>query len=60
MLGDDLKPCGKTTWTACGQRINQVRRGVPSNQWCNGRHTPEEITAAKAERGNLFTRLFGR
>lgn len=54
------KTCGKTTWTGCGQHISQVRRGVPAHQWCNGRHTPEEIAAAKAERGNFFTRLLGR
>jgi len=52
--------CGKTTWAGCGQHINEVRRGVPASQWCNGRHTAAEIAAAKAERGGFFRRLLRR
>ncbi|HET9127900.1 MAG TPA: hypothetical protein VHO26_06400 [Propionibacteriaceae bacterium] len=54
------KVCGKTTWAGCGQHISQVKASVPKNQWCNGRHTPEEIAAAKSARGGLFSRVFGR
>ncbi len=54
------KVCGKTTWAGCGQHIAQVKASVPKNQWCNGKHTAEEIAAAKAARGGLFSRVFGR
>ena len=47
--------CGKTTWSGCGQHIDQVRRGVPSAQWCNGHDT--ETAAAPT---GLFGKLFGR
>lgn len=52
--------CGKTTWTGCGQHIQSVRRTVPASQWCGGKHTAQEIQAAKADRGGFFSRLFGR
>lgn len=54
------RTCGKTTWTGCGQHISQVRRGVPAQQWCNGKHTPQEVAAARNARGNLITRLLRR
>ena len=44
------KTCGKTTWAGCGQHIGQVKAMVPSNQWCNGQHTPAEKAAAKADK----------
>lgn len=49
--------CGKTTWAGCGQHIAQVKASVPKNDWCNGKHTAEEIAAAKPK--GLFSRLFG-
>ncbi|MEJ1155242.1 hypothetical protein WDU96_06470 [Microbacterium sp. Mu-86] len=52
--------CGKTTWAGCGQHISSVKSSVPASQWCNGKHTPAEIEAAKAERGGFFARMFGR
>jgi len=52
--------CQKTTWTGCGQHVASVKRGVPANQWCGGKHTPAEIEAARAARGGFFSRLFGR
>ena len=51
--------CGKTTWAGCGQHIAQVKASVPKAEWCNGRHTEEEIAAARASKGFL-SRLLGR
>ncbi|MGC3953457.1 MAG: hypothetical protein QM804_04255 [Propionicimonas sp.] len=28
--------CGKTTWTGCGQHIEQALAGVPDEQRCQG------------------------
>lgn len=52
--------CKKTTWSGCGQHINQVRRSVPANNWCGGKHSAAEIAEWKANRGGFFSRLFGR
>ena len=30
------KQCGKTTWAGCGQHVDQVMRGVPKAQRCEG------------------------
>ena len=42
--------CGKTTWAGCGQHIAQVKATVPADQWCDGKHSPEEIAAAKGKK----------
>lgn len=55
----NCKVCGKTTWSGCGQHINQVKRSVPAGHWCNGRHTQREIDEANAGKG-FFAKLFGR
>lgn len=52
------KVCGKTTWAGCGQHIAQVKAMVPKDQWCDGKHTPDEIAAAKKGSG-FFSRVFG-
>lgn len=26
--------CGKTTWAGCGDHVDQVKRMVPPDQWC--------------------------
>lgn len=44
--------CGKTTWAGCGQHVDQVLRGVPRNQRCDG-HENEPATG-------FLARLFGR
>ena len=60
------KTCGKTTWAGCGRHVGDVKAMVPSNQWCNGQHTPAEVAAAKAARssrgdnGSFLSRLLGR
>ena len=44
--------CGKTTWAGCGQHVDEVRRGVPSGQWCAGHD--------EAPRRSLLQRILGR
>lgn len=51
------KVCGKVTWAGCGQHIASVKRNVPASQWCDKKHTAEEIAAARGE--GLFAKLFG-
>jgi len=46
------RKCGKTTWSGCGQHVDQVMRGVPVSQRCQG-HQGEKGTG-------LFAKLFGR
>ena len=53
------KTCAKTTWAGCGQHVADVKAVVPSNQWCNGQHTPAEKAAA-GSRGGFLSRLLGR
>ena len=48
------KTCGKTTWAGCGQHVNQVKAGVPADQWCPG-HPKAERTG-----GGLLSRLLRR
>jgi hypothetical protein len=45
--------CGKTTWTGCGQHVDQVMRGVPRENRCEG-HT------AQRSGSSVLARLFGR
>ncbi|MBD7956410.1 hypothetical protein H9651_02025 [Microbacterium sp. Sa4CUA7] len=54
--------CGKTTWTGCGQHVQSVKNTVPVSDWCNGKHSPDQIAAAQAQRsgGGFFSRLFSR
>lgn len=39
--------CGKTTWAGCGQHVASVKATVPASRWCDNRHTPQEIAAAR-------------
>ncbi|TQL72563.1 hypothetical protein FB556_1223 [Enteractinococcus coprophilus] len=52
--------CGKTTWAGCGQHIDAVKVSVPAGQWCNGKHSQQEIAAARAASPGFLARLFGR
>ncbi len=46
------RKCSKTTWSGCGQHVDQVMRGVPAAQRCQGHpHEP---------RHGFFATLFGR
>ena len=51
--------CGKTTWAGCGQHIDAVRAMVPASQWCDGKHSAEEIAKVKGN-SSFFGGLFGR
>ena len=47
------RQCGKTTWAGCGQHVNQVLKGVPQSQRCQGhQNEPRE--------SGFFGRLFGK
>ena len=50
------RECGKTTWAGCGQHITEVKRSVPSGQWCPGHEQRDGHSAKKG----LLRRLFGR
>ena len=52
--------CGKTTWTGCGQHVNQVRRTVPAGQWCSGHPAATTAREATGTRAGVLSRLFGR
>ncbi len=36
------KTCQKITWAGCGMHIEQVRAGIPAENWCPGRHPKAE------------------
>lgn len=46
------KKCGKATWSGCGQHVDQVMRGIPKSQRCEG-HDAEPSTG-------FLARLFSR
>jgi hypothetical protein len=48
------RKCGKTTWTGCGQHVNQVMAGVPDSQRCAGH--ANDLAAG----GGWLRRIFGR
>ena len=50
----NCRTCGKTTWAGCGQHVDQVMRGVPTAQRCQG-HEGEATEAS-----GFFSRLFSR
>lgn len=56
------RTCNKTTWSGCGQHVNQVKSRVPAGQWCNGKHSKQELEAAAAARASsgFWARLTGR
>lgn len=39
--------CNKTTWTGCGQHVGAVKAMIPANQWCDGKHTADEMPKKK-------------
>lgn len=47
------KTCHKTTWAGCGMHIDDVKRNVPANQWCDGQHN-------EPSRGGFLSRMLGR
>jgi hypothetical protein len=46
------RQCGKTTWSGCGQHVDQVMRDVPRGERCEGH--PERPGTS------FLARLFGR
>ncbi len=54
------RTCGKTTWAGCGQHVAAVKASVRASEWCNGKHTPAQVDAARASKGGFLTKLFGR
>jgi hypothetical protein len=48
------KTCGKTTWAGCGQHVDRVLSGVPSDQRCPG-HSGNVPAPA-----SFLARLFSR
>lgn len=49
--------CGKTTWTGCGQHVDQVMARVADSDRCTCREVDDH---AAGWRGSLFTRPFSR
>lgn len=47
------RKCGKTTWSGCGEHVDQVMRNVPKADQCKG-HENEPSS------GGFFARMFGR
>ncbi|MGW6004416.1 hypothetical protein ACWFNS_12360 [Oerskovia enterophila] len=50
------KKCGKTTWAGCGQHVDDVLRGVPRKDRCEG-HAAEPSQGSSP--GSFLARLFG-
>ena len=50
------KQCGKTTWAGCGQHVDQVMRGVPRAQQCQG----HQDTSTSTGTNGVLRRIFGR
>lgn len=48
------KKCGKTTWSGCGQHVEQVMASVPASQRCAGH------AGAPAVRNGWLRKLLGR
>ena len=46
------RKCGKATWSGCGQHVDQVMRGIPQAQRCQGH-------ANDPKKPGFFARLFG-
>ncbi len=49
--------CGKTTWTGCGNHIEQALAGVPAAQRCS---CDSAASANGASEAGIFGRMFGR
>jgi hypothetical protein len=44
------RKCGKASWRGCGNHVDQVMRGIPQSQRCQG-HAGEP---------GMFARFFGK
>ncbi len=45
------RKCGKITWAGCGNHVDQVMRGVPKKDRCEGHE--------KEPGSSFFAKLFG-
>lgn len=50
------KICGKTTWAGCGRHVDQVMKGVPRANRCEG----HERDGRGAGKPGFLARLLGR
>ncbi len=50
--------CSKTTWSGCGEHIEEALAGVPQGERCPG-HSDAEIARFRAE-NSVWKRVFGR
>jgi hypothetical protein len=48
--------CAKTTWSGCGNHVDQVKAKVPAGQWCSC--TDAQKQAAKGP--SIMQRIFSR
>ena len=47
------RKCGKASWSGCGQHVEQVMRGIPKSDRCQGhQNDPKEP--------GFFSRLFSK
>lgn len=49
------RTCSKTTWSGCGQHVNQVMRHVPESQRCTCNESERSASG-----GGFLGRLLGR
>lgn len=54
------KTCGKTTWAGCGEHIDDVKAGVPAEQWCPGHPDGASAATTGDTKPGVLGRLFGR
>ena len=47
------RECGKTTWSGCGEHVEEALAGVPESQRCAGHETG-------GKSGGFRAKLFGR
>ncbi|WP_299169877.1 hypothetical protein [uncultured Arthrobacter sp.] len=54
--------CRKTTWSGCGNHVDQVMRRVPNNERCTCATVNQRTTTREKGSGptNWLSRLFGR
>ncbi|MCA1782151.1 MAG: hypothetical protein LC679_08255 [Intrasporangiaceae bacterium] len=54
------RACGKTTWSGCGQHVQQVMGGVPRNQQCVCTDADRAAARDAARSGAWYSRMFSR
>jgi hypothetical protein len=52
--------CGKSTWSGCGQHVEQVLGHVPQDQRCVCTDADRAAARGAARSGSVFSRLFSR